>query len=389
MKPGKICIFIFRGSWKGGEMCGRKKLNRYRKCEIERDCFLEVKTKNGIFICDREDKHLLIKYNWRIINERNNRKCVKSSIRKNGKSTSLMFRRMVLGDVDGQITHKDNDPLNNRRSNLKIIKAPKRYDLDFIVKSVDKELIAKSLDSVIKTSWFGGKLGGSLNKFKKYYRVAFQSPPLQKTFFFSTFGSKRLAYNEARIFHVQEAIERGLVRNKTRFHTTDYFETFIEVMCNDGKTFFCDKCDIPLLESRVWSIKKRSDDTDVYEAFCSKRTNFKATSFHKALGLYEITDHIDGNPLNNRRCNLRDGTKMNARNYSKRSDNVSRVTGVSFSENKHAWIVQWPEGGKRRWKTFTIIDGKRTNEQAKRLAIDFRKEKDFELGLHDQQRINE
>ena len=104
---------------------------------------------------------------------------------------------------------------------------------------------------------------------------------------------------------------------------------------------------------------------------------------------FKITDHIDGSPLNNRRCNLRDGTKLNPLNYPKRLDNASGVTGVSFSESKNAWIVQWPEGGKRRWKTFGIIDEVRTDKQAKQLAIDFRKEKDNNLGLHEQQRINE
>lgn len=51
-------------------------------------------------------------------------------------------------------------------------------------------------------------------------------------------------------------------------------------------------------------------------------------------------DHIDGNPLNNKICNLRKSNKVeNGKNLPKRSDNTSGVVGVCFHKRSGTWKV--------------------------------------------------
>lgn len=54
-----------------------------------------------------------------------------------------------------------------------------------------------------------------------------------------------------------------------------------------------------------------------------------------------IVDHIDGNPLNNRRDNLRLVTQSeNLQNAAKRSNTSSSMKGVSFYKRDNKWSAQ-------------------------------------------------
>lgn len=61
-------------------------------------------------------------------------------------------------------------------------------------------------------------------------------------------------------------------------------------------------------------------------------------------------DHIDGNPLNNQRENLRAATNIqNCRNQRKSRNNTSGYTGVSWDKECQKWCA------------YIYIDGKRVN----------------------------
>lgn len=83
--------------------------------------------------------------------------------------------------------------------------------------------------------------------------------------------------------------------------------------------------------------------TNLYDNMTSYRN---AISLHRLImnckhddGLY--VDHINHNKLDCRRCNLRIVTnQQNSMNASKRSDNTSGVTGVTFCKDRNKWNAQ-------------------------------------------------
>lgn len=65
----------------------------------------------------------------------------------------------------------------------------------------------------------------------------------------------------------------------------------------------------------------------------------------------ELVDHIDHNPCNNRRSNLRLATPaQNAKNSRKQSNNTSGYKGVTFNPaaKKKKWIAQITSNGKAK-----------------------------------------
>lgn len=94
-----------------------------------------------------------------------------------------------------------------------------------------------------------------------------------------------------------------------------------------------DEQDAYLLEKYSWHLKD-----GLYP-----RTRIKG----KAVYLYQlilttnnIVDHIDRNPLNNKRSNLRIVTKsQNAMNTAQRKDTKSGIKGVSWKRDRKKWEV--------------------------------------------------
>ena len=67
-----------------------------------------------------------------------------------------------------------------------------------------------------------------------------------------------------------------------------------------------------------------------------------------------IVDHIDRNPLNNRKNNLRVATKSeNAANSSMNSNNTSGVKGISWNKNAKSWRVYLTKNGVRHELGYT------------------------------------
>lgn len=94
---------------------------------------------------------------------------------------------------------------------------------------------------------------------------------------------------------------------------------------------------------------------------------------YKTLDSSLIIDHKDRNPLNNNITNLQQVTyKVNANNLSIRSDNKSKIRGVSYNKmnNNFYYTATWYANGKQKAKNFSI---KKYGEKlALELAIDYR-----------------
>lgn len=376
---------IFLDDWDTGGKFGKRTLNDRRLIKKGSCEYYEFKIGDDIAICDIDSLHLLDTYRWNICMTQDGKKYIRSSVRQGDKIAKLYFSRLVLNESGGNVEHINKNTLDVRKQNLRVVRAKINPETDYVVDPVDKKKVSKSLAPGFQSKWSEGKLGGSVNNMSdKSWRVAFQNPLLNKYFFFSTHGGKAVAKEKALQFRKEEAIRRGLVRNRYRTITTSDGDVYLEVEAthkDETKSFFCDVEDVGTVKECKWYIQNRTGSEN-----CEVRTSTgKHRTFHSALGIYKVTDHIDGNPLNNRRCNLRDGIKYNPRNHSVRKDNESGTTGVSFRNSSNAWVVQWPEDGKRKSKSFGIIKNKRTREEALEMARAFRIEIDKKLNLHEQQ----
>ena len=105
---------------------------------------------------------------------------------------------------------------------------------------------------------------------------------------------------------------------------------------NTENEFYFDMDDYQTIKDYCW-----------YENFDRKNNYRRLVTRH--LGINKVVkmsfvlkcsnyDHIDRNPLNNRRHNLRPATSMeNSQNHSLRMDNTSGVIGVSFNKTSNKW----------------------------------------------------
>ena len=91
-------------------------------------------------------------------------------------------------------------------------------------------------------------------------------------------------------------------------------------------------------------------------------------------------DHIDQNRSNNMLNNLRWSTgSLNCRNKTTYKNNTSSIAGVNYQKDKGKWVARWCEGTtERKTKVFSV--DKYGYEEAKQLAINYRKERAQENG---------
>lgn len=104
---------------------------------------------------------------------------------------------------------------------------------------------------------------------------------------------------------------------------------------NTNSTFYFDLADYDKIKDYCWceAIYKSSG----YRELRTTRADKKQVRMHQVLcGI--TCDHIDRNPLNNRRSNLRPVTvEENNRNRSLFQNNTSGITGVSFEPSRNGW----------------------------------------------------
>jgi HNH endonuclease len=126
----------------------------------------------------------------------------------------------------------------------------------------------------------------------------------------------------------------------------------IKVELSQGFTAFIDDGDFELINNYKWHVSLVG--SKVKQAMCNTVINGKPTklSMHRLLMkplVLEVVDHIDGNPLNNQKCNLRlCSPTENQYNRPRTINNQSAYKGV--------W--ETPSG---KFRSYIKVDSKRIN----------------------------
>lgn len=134
-----------------------------------------------------------------------------------------------------------------------------------------------------------------------------------------------------------------------------------------------DNEDIERLSKITWrpTYSRRTNSFYIENTIHGKIHRF-ILGFKKKENVELKVDHIDRNSLNNSKDNLRLVTQaMNCKNSSLRSDNTSGIKGIRFEEKRNRWSSEIYVNGKKYSRTYSV--NKYGNEEAKRLAIEFRR----------------
>ena len=110
-----------------------------------------------------------------------------------------------------------------------------------------------------------------------------------------------------------------------------------ELQLTQKKIAIIDEADFDRCFEHRWCLSK---------GYAASTINKKQIRLHRFLlnvndPLIEV-DHINGNPLDNRRCNLRQATKrQNRANTGKRKNNTSGYKGVHYTKRRSHLFKPW------------------------------------------------
>lgn len=125
----------------------------------------------------------------------------------------------------------------------------------------------------------------------------------------------------------------------------------VEVPLSGGYVAIVDAADAGQVLQHKWSAKQGR--RTVYARRNVRRPDgtYASQSLHQFLTGYELTDHRNGDGLDNRRANLREATPgENGQNCRKRSHNTSGFKGVTWHKHRRKWLAQIKSGdGKNRF----------------------------------------
>ena len=186
-----------------------------------------------------------------------------------------------------------------------------------------------------------------------------------KSFAFDKYESPEKAYQAANEWLICKSNELNLTRNMIKILD----ENTIEVMLTKDQIMKTDISFADLCQKYSLVSTKSGNATSEYYAAIS--INNKLIPFHKYITKYDMTDHINRDPLDNRLVNLKKtSAKLNNNNRGppkKYKDDPNHILGVRFMEKQNAWQAFIKQDDEIYSKTYSV--SKYGNEEAKKKAI--------------------
>lgn len=196
--------------------------------------------------------------------------------------------------------------------------------------------------------------------------VRFSSPRYHMPptiFLVSGYGTMEATRQAAEDFRRQKSDEMGWTINQYRFLDAETAQMHL----GGGIYTIFNTSDLENIRNYRWTCNRG------YARTTRNASSRRVTKIHNVLCKdLKVVDHINGDPLDNRRCNLRDGSKgVNGYNRRLRSNNTSGYNGISCRRN--TIIFNWREQGKDYSKCFGY-NRYGSREAALTAALQFRDE---------------
>ena len=279
--------------------------------------------------------------------------------------------KLCNAEKDISLFNKHNETKDKRDPRCK--ECMKQVKKNSKVMAKPESITDTNVPQILEKDWQGGKHIGTIFKRKNENTYTVNVNGKYKTFNPDKYNSDAHAFEKATEWKNMMSDKLLLTKNKYKIiHDNKNNPQYLIIQLSNNYVTLCDFDDIEIIRNNLLcSFRGGGEYSKTYSAL----TNDKRYSFHKFKTGYDMTDHINRYPLDNRTTNFKktnasennkNKTKINFRNVTKQSDGTFEAT-IAYTENgsglgfhkKYKSITANTRSHANNWieKECRIIDG--------------------------------
>ncbi len=316
--------------------------NEYTLSKDGKTAYVKL-TQGQVAIIDAEDLEKIGEYRWHASWVSRSEKYY---VRSCSKGKRLELQRVIMNPKNNMVVdHINGDSLDNRKNNLRIcsqaqntfnnsVQRRKTDGLKGVYKNGERYVARLHIDGFTKYLGTFDTIEDALSERKRAEKE-----------YYGEFAREYPMVEHIRI----EPVYRDY--SIIKIYLADYGEVY-KVPLTKGEYAIIDIEDYALVVKYKWNAKFNKSNslyyanTSITIPSTNKRTSITMHRLIMNAGKGVVVDHINGNALDNRRCNLRFATASeNSMNRSKTVLNTSGFKGVY--KDKSRWLAKIGIGGKR------------------------------------------
>lgn len=242
-----------------------------------------------------------------------------------------------------------------------------------IKQNKDRTLKPRELDIVetdtVCRDWQGGKKKGSVMNKGDGLFIASVANKKSKSFRLENYDNDETKLRSAAMkFLYDTSLELNLTTNRYKiiFHKETDEPQYLLVQLSKGFVMLCDYDQLDMVKNHHLFVTISGNTNQHRSHYVAFLQDSKNVPFHKGITGFDMTDHINRYPMDNRRCNLRETNALeNNRNRTNHYPVEKHDTqiGIDFDTEHEIWNAFINIDGKVKIKSFPIAQS--DYEQAK------------------------